>query len=53
MYALTEIMSRRKSKYMAVGSELIKIPAIMICHKFDNSSLFLTLPVIYESGNKE
>lgn len=51
LYALTNVITRRKKKYVASGSNLRKIQTIMVCHKFDTTCLFVTLPTIYESSN--
>lgn len=52
LYALTEIITRQRKKYVTSGSNLRKILSIMVFHKFDNSCLYLTLPQIYESEDQ-
>lgn len=50
VYVINEVIIRPKRRYLfANGSAgLTKIDALMICHLYDTTCLFLTLPIAYE-----
>lgn len=47
-YTVSGVMTRLKQKYVVLDNQLRKINAILVCHKYDSSCLWLTLPLIYE-----
>jgi hypothetical protein len=48
-FVLAGVITRQTNKYVQVGQDLRKIKVLMLCHKYDNSCLYLTLPLIYEN----